>query len=65
VNSSSRCARRDRDPFVDHVEDRVTHQQVLLARLRRARQLEPPGVELFVTRSEVQTLRQEPRILYA
>jgi len=33
--------------------------------VRRVRDRKRPFIEAFVTRSEVQTLRQEPRILYA
>src|SRR5665213_3870125 len=48
MNSSTRGSRSYRDAFVNHFEDRIAHQDMQFARPRRARQLEPTRVELFV-----------------
>ncbi len=47
-HSMSSSSRRDCDPFVDDLENRITHKNVLLARPRRTGQLEMPAVELLV-----------------
>src|SRR5690606_27656374 len=48
VNALAWLLRRGRDALVDHLEDRVAHDDVLVVHARRLRQLELPGVELLV-----------------
>src|SRR5690606_29476338 len=48
VKTTTRRARLDADPFVDHLEDRVAYHHVLIAFSSRSRQLELPSVQLLV-----------------
>src|SRR5664279_180079 len=49
MNHSTTCnSRRDSYALVDNLEDRIANEHVLLSRPSRARQLEPPAVELLV-----------------
>src|SRR6266540_2858337 len=47
-HSTTRNSRRDSYALVDYLEDRITNENVVLSRPSRARQLEPPAVELLV-----------------
>jgi hypothetical protein len=65
VNALARLLGRGRDALVDHLEDRIAHDDVLVVDASRLRQLELPSVELLVTQDEMQVLRSQRSILCA